>query len=190
MSKEIKENQLSVFLNNFEKLPAHVIKGMLNQANNEDEIFYITSLEPIITNQFYELSRHVRDMSTKASARQIADAEHFMKLSSGVILTNTVKSLSTKLSSPLSKIGLSGIIHEIKKIFLALVEIFKWTLPDWVLPLMTLIDEIIDDLMSMGVLKLSNIMSRKHVNYLAEMTEMKKLQIAYTSKNTKDEEED
>lgn len=188
--KEKKESLLNSFLSTFEKLPDHIIKGMLKQAGNEDEIFYIQSLKQTITAQFFELSNNIKELSGKSTSKQLSDAEHFIKMSSGMNLLDSAKSLSSRLASPLNKLGLSSIIHFIKKIFLKLAEIFNWTLPKWVIPLLELIDEIIDFLLSMGIFKLSNAMSRNHQNYLAEMTQMAKLQEAFSSRISQDEEED
>lgn len=179
---------MNTFLSTFEKLPDQIIKGMLKQASNEDEIFYIQSLKQTITSQFYELQNNIKELSVKSTSKQFSDAEHFIKMSSGMNLLDSAKSLSTRLASPLNKLGLSSIIYFIKKIFLKLAEIINWSLPSWVIPLLEMIDEIIDFLLSMGIFKLSNAMSKNHQNYLAEMTQMAMLLEAFSARIIQDED--
>lgn len=98
--------------------------------------------------------------------------------------------IAQNLSSQKAKIAISDIIALIKKIIRALFEILNIRKPRWLEPLLELIDEIVNFLVSIGVLKLAHTLSRRHQDYMAELTQMKRLQRATTSGNHDEEEED
>jgi len=183
-------NLLNEFLGIFEELPNSIINGLLKNTSDQDEINVIKSFSATFSNQFKELSVYIKENHIKLSKQRQADTERFLRISSGLTLVKDANTLSSNLNSPISRIGVSGIIAEIKKIILAIFSIFGISLPQWILDIVNLIDEILNDILSIGNSRLSNTLSKKEQNYLAELTQLAKLKKATDYMNNEDEEEE
>ena len=72
----------------------------------------------------------------------------------------------------------AGIIKEIKKIIYFILQTFFPNLPKWVWELILLIDQIINDILGGGIIKIKNALSEAEINYLAELKGLVQLQIA------------
>jgi hypothetical protein len=187
------ETRNNSLLENFivliEQIPQDIVNAAIKHSNDEDEKAIINSFAPTVINQFKEVAAHLTEISGTAPKQKMADAEKFLKLSSGVTLASNLKLALPSIGSIIGKLGIDGIIKEIKKIITTLLEIFHINLPDWVLPLVNLIDEIIADILGGGIIKVKTALSQAEQNYLAELTQLAKLQKANRGLNINTEEE-
>lgn len=167
---------LSKFLGDLGQLPRIMTEGMLNQAENEDEKEVIRSLGGILEGQFSELAGFIRARSGRLSAQQRQDTEQVLRLSSAESVIASGSALAANLVSPVAKIGLAGIIRDIKKIIRMLLEAFGIRIPRWLEVLLLLIDEIVNLFFSTGSPALANTLSRMEQDHLAELTQLARLQ--------------
>ncbi|MBN8570964.1 MAG: hypothetical protein J0M18_15150 [Ignavibacteria bacterium] len=191
MSKETAaKSLLSDFLLKFEQIPNDIIESLHKVTDDADEKNVINSFAPTLVNQFKELSSFVVEKSSRASSEGLRNSEQFLKISSGNSLVNNLKLSLPSIGSIVGKLGISGIIQEIKKIVMGILEAFGITLPKWLTKIINLIDEIINDLLGGGSIKMHTALSQKEQNYLAELTHLARLERASEFKYSDDEEED
>ena len=169
---------LHEFLDIFERLPSDIINASLKASNDEDSKAVTNAFAPSFTEQFKQLSLHLREISQGASKQQHAEAEKFLRMSSGINLANNLKLSLPSIGSIIGKLGIDGIIKEIKKIITKLLELFHINLPDWVHDIVNLIDEILADILGEGSIKTKTALSHAEQNYLAELTQLAKLKKA------------
>jgi hypothetical protein len=183
-------SELDKFLAKFVELTSQVPKGMLAQTTDADEIELIAAYAGPLNEQVAQLSEYLRQKSRGASKHTLEEAGMILRLMAADSLTESGLRVARSLSSQKAKIGLSDIIALIKKIIRALAKIFNIALPDWFEPLLELIDEIINFLLSIGVLKLASTLSKRHQDYMAELTHLERLQRASAWRNQNAEEEE
>jgi hypothetical protein len=183
-------SELDKFLTKFVELTSQVPKGMLAQTTDADEIELIAAYAGPLNEQVTQLSGYLRQKSRGASKHTLEEAATILRLMAADSLTESGLRVARSLSSQKAKIGLSDIIALIKKIIRALAKIFNITLPDWFEPLLELIDEIINFLLSIGLIKLASTLSKRHQDYMAELTHMERLQRASAWRNQNSEEEE
>jgi len=181
---------LNEFLQIFEQIPSEIVKSLLRVTVDEDEKNVINAFAPTLQGQFKELSLYITDISTKASKQNVVEVDRFLKVSSAVSLANNLKIAMPSIGSVIGKLGISGIIMEIKKIIYAILDILGITLPKWLDKLINLIDEIIHDLFGGASLSLRNTLSHMEQNYLAELTLLSRLEKANEDKFTNKEREE
>lgn len=167
---------LSKFLGDLAQFPKIMVDGMLNQAENEDEKVVIQSLGGTLTSQFSELAGFIRERGGRLSVQQRQESEQVLRLSSAESLIASGSSLAINLAPQVAKIGLVGIVMEIKKIIKMLLEAFGIKIPKWLEVLLLLIDEIVKLLFSTGSPSLASTLSRMEQDYLAELTQLARLQ--------------
>jgi len=172
-----------------EKIPADLISMALKISADEDEKAIINAFGPVLAVQFKELGSHLSEASANSSPQQSAEAEKFLRMSSGVTLANNFKIALPSLGSIVGKLGIDGIIKEIKKIITKLLEIFHINLPGWVHDIVNLIDEIIADIAGLGSIKMKTALSQAEQNYLGELTQLARLKKA-TRDLSVDQDED
>jgi hypothetical protein len=189
MSKMESRTLLVEFLDNFEPIPVDLVNKLLKITSDENEKNIINALAPTLINQFKESKKYLMDLSVQASKQSLNEVETFLKISSGISLAKNIKILLPSIPSPVGIIGLVKIIEQIKKVLEKIFELLSITLPKWVILLIDLIDEIINAMLSLGSLKMSNILSRLEVNYLAELTQVAKLEKAKSGIEEELEEE-
>jgi hypothetical protein len=185
-----KDGQLEMFLSEFKELTIQTTKEALKLANDEDEKAVIEAFSPTLINQVTELNNFLLENSSRSSRQQIMEVEQVLKVTSGISLANNAKSIFPSLGSIIGKLGLSRIIKEIKKIVRAILEAFGIKLPKWIDALLNIIDEIFDAIFGAGSSKLATILSIQEQNYLAELTQLAKLQQANQFKYQEDNEDD
>jgi hypothetical protein len=139
----------------------------MKASDDEDEKSIINSFLPTLSNQFKELSLHIQDISTKAPLQNHVEVERFLKVSSAVSLANNFKLSLPSIGSLIGKLGIAGIIHEIKKLIEAIIELFG-KIPKWLEKLFLIIDEIINDLLGGDSTKTKNMLSDAEQNFLKE----------------------
>ncbi|HMR42351.1 MAG TPA: hypothetical protein PKC40_00890 [Saprospiraceae bacterium] len=179
--KNLEQSLFREFLQNFEKIPSEIVDALLRVTTDEDEKSVINAFAPTLVEQFKELSVYLNDASTRTTRQGVAEVEKFLKVSSGVTLTNNFRTALPSIGSVVGKLGLSAIIQEIKKIIKFIFQILKKEPPAWLDSLLLIINQIINHLLSGGIIKTKNALSQGEQNYLAELTAHAKLQKASIS---------
>lgn len=192
---EVPQNQgpladLDKFLTKFVELTSQVSKGMLAQSADADEKELIAAYAKPLNEQVVQLSDYLRQKARNSSRQVVEEIGTILRLTAADTLAESGMRVAQNLSSQKAKIGLSDIINLIKKIINVLAEIFHINLPDWFHPLMELIDEIINFLLSIGLIKLASTLSKRHQDYMSELTHMKRLQRASAWRNQNAEEDE
>lgn len=170
-SKETK-TLISQFAENLIKIPDDIINGALKAMDDEDGKMVINAYSKSLKNQFVSIANLIQEQEKKISKETIRGAEELLTVTSGVALTQEVKSLAGNLGSNIAKIGLVGIIQMIKKIIKWLIKHIFPNLPPWINELIDLIDEILNEFFGIGSPKLANVLSQKEQNYLSELTKL------------------
>lgn len=181
---------LDRFLSKFVDLTSQVPKGMLAQATDADERELIAAYAAPLNEQVVQLCDYLKQRAKGASGQALEEIGTLLRLGAADALTSSGLRVAQNLSSQKAKIGMSDIIDLIKKIIRVLAKIFHINLPDWFEPLMELIDEIFNFLLSIGLIKLASTLSRRHQDYMAELTQMERLQKASAWRNQNAEEEE
>lgn len=189
-TKNSKKTLLNDFLSKIEKIPNEISEALLNSTSEADESNVIKSLIPVLTNQFAELTKFITEQTAKSSAQGLAQAERFMQISSGNMLADNMKLALPSIGSIVGKLGIDGIVKEIKKIIKELLRLIGISLPDWVDAILTLIDEILNILFGLGSPKNRIMFSQIEQNHLAELTQLAKLQKATKNISNQDEDEE
>jgi hypothetical protein len=166
---------LNEFLQHFTELPTAIIEGAIKASDNEDERAIIDAYAETLTNQFSELAAYITEKSEKLTEQQALDVEEVLKVTSGNTLVQAGKEYAMSIGSFIKKLGLSGLVKEIKKIILAILDALGIALPKWIEALINLIDEIIDRILGGNSPKLASILSQMEQDYLAELTQLAKL---------------
>lgn len=183
------ETILTLFLKKIENLPIEITDNLLKYSNDEDEKNIINTYAPTLKNQFKELSFFINEQSLKASSQGNADVEQFLKIASPNQMMSNLKIALPSIGSVVGKLGIDGIVKEIKKIIKEILGLFGINLPKWIDGLLTLIDEILNMLFGGGSAKMRIAMSQIEQNYLAELTQLAKLKKA-TKDLSNDEDND
>lgn len=170
------DESLQRFLESFEQLPVQMATAMLEQITDEDERQVAESLSSTLSAQVRELCTFVRENAVMLSAQGKVEVSRIMRISAGSSLVRSGQTLASNLTAPSHRIGLSGIFELIKKIIKALLDIFGISLPRWLDKLLDLIDEIVNQLLSIGSPQLGHTLSLKHQDYLGEMVQLERLQ--------------
>lgn len=155
------------FLDAFVQIPFDLQKALLNLSGDEDEKRIIDSLMPALTEQFQGLSFYIKEIAEKASLQENEEVEKFLRISSGLRLASDFKLALPSIGSIIGKLGIVGIIHEIKKLIEAIIELFR-KVPKWLEKLFLIIDQIINTLLGGGSTKTKNMLSEAEVNFLKE----------------------
>jgi hypothetical protein len=163
------DDLLTQFLRSWDDIASTLVEGLLSQTQDEDEGEVIRQFGPALTSQFSEISAYFRERVTTLSASQQREAERVLRLTAAVTLATNATNLARNARSATLKIGFTDIIHEIKKLLNLLFKIFGWDKPDWWDDLINLIDEIINDLLSIGLPGLAAVLHQKEVAFLTEL---------------------
>jgi hypothetical protein len=179
---------LQEFLEIFEQIPSDITSALLKVTDDEDEKNIINSFVPTLNNQFKELSLHIQERSVKSTLQNNSEVEKFLKISSGVSLAKSLKTALPSIGSIIGKLGIAGIVHEIKKLITAILDLFGIK-PKWLEPLFLIIDEIFNDIFGGTSQKMKNLLSQAEQNFLAERRQMVLLQKASECLNDENEDE-
>lgn len=181
---------LDRFLEKFVDLISQVPKGMLAQSADADEKELIAAYAKPLNEQVVQLSDYIRQVARGSSRQVIEEIGTILRLTAADALTESGMRVAQNLASQKGRIAITDIIDLIKKIIRALFDIFHIPKPDWLEPLLDLIDEIIKFLVSIGILRLAHTLSKRHQDYMAELTQMKRLQRASMFGNQNEENGD
>ena len=185
-----KEPQLEVFLNGFQELIKAATERSLELATDEDEKNVIKPFSLTLVNQATELNNFIRASTKKISKQQSSEIDKLLSVTSGVSLVESAKGILPSLGSVVGKLGFSRIVEMIKKIIRAIFDLLPIKLPKWIDSLIDLIDEILNSILSVGSSKLATMLSVQEQNYLAELTELAKLQQANLFKYQDNDDDD
>jgi len=150
---------LSKFLGEFEQLPKLMLEGMLQQAETEDEKEVLRALGGTLATQFSEVTGYIRERSGRLSAQQQQETEQVLRLTAAGSLVASGSRLAINLAPQVAKIGLVGIVMEIKKIIRMLLEAFGIKLPKWLEFLFLVIDQLMNLFTSTGSPSLATTLS-------------------------------
>jgi hypothetical protein len=175
-SSSSQSGDLTQFLKSLTDFSVKIEKGMLAQSDDEDATNVITAYSSVFRAQLTELCAYVQQRASKASRQANSEVATVLKLTSGNLLVQRGLDISQDLGSQTAKISISGIFELIKKILKAILDIFGITLPKWLDKLLELLDEILNFLLSAGLPRLANILSRQHQDYLSEQTQLARLE--------------
>lgn len=181
---------LDRFLTKFVDLTSQVSSGILAQSADADEKELIAAYAKPLNEQVVQLSDYIRQVARSSSRQVIEEVGTVLRLTAADALTESGMRVAQNLSSQKARIAITDIIDLIKKIIRALFDIFHIPKPEWLEPLLELIDEIIKFLVSIGVLRLAHTLSKRHQDYMAELTQMKRLQRVSLAGNQNGEDED
>lgn len=184
------EVNLNVFLTNFLDLTKKTTEHALKFADDKDEQSVIKAFTPTLINEINELNNYIKEAFGKSSLQQKAEVEEVIKISSGITLSENAKSIFPSLGSIIGKLGLSRIVKEIKKIIRMILDALGINLPPWLDAILNIIDEIFDAIFGAGSSKIATILSIQEQNYLAELTQLAKLQEANQFKYRDDYDEE
>jgi hypothetical protein len=184
--------ELNKFLTGFVALAAQVPKGILAQLTDPDEKDLVAAYAAPLNEQVTQLTNYIRQKANGASQQGLEEIGTTLRMMAANTLVENGMRVAQNLTTQTAKITLSDIFTLIKKIIDKLAEIFGFTLPKWFWPLMELIDEFVNFLLSMGLIRLANTLSRRHQDFMSEMTHLKRLQreVALASNHGEDEGEE
>ena len=184
-------SELNQFLDGFVDLTSELLRGMTAQSKDADERDIISACAKPLNEQVSRLSEFIRTNAQNISAQKLVELGYILRLNAAGDLVESGKAISLNLSSTVAKIAIGDIIGLIKKIIDAIVElILRLKPPKWLEQLKELIDEFIHLILSLGSPELAHTMSRRHQDYLAELTRLEILRRAQSWRNGDEEEED
>jgi len=169
---------LDRFLTKFAALTSQASKSLLSQSTDADDKEILEAYAKPLNEQVTQLSDHIRQIAKNSSRQVLEEIGIVLRLSAADALTDSGMRVAQNLSSQKAKIALTDIVDLIKKIIRKIFDIFHIPKPDWLEPLLDLIDEIFHFLVSIGLLRLAHTLSKRHQDYMAELTQMKRLQRA------------
>ncbi len=173
METQNKNTELSMFLESFIQLPELILNGMVNVSSDEDMKLGIMAYETPLKKQFRELSEFIMDFSQGESAQKVLEANQLVKVGSGKELVTSAMSVSKNLRSIFSKLSLSSIVREIKKLIFFLLDLFK--APKWIYKILLIIDQILNAIFGWDLPEeMPEVFSRLERNFYQELTEHNK----------------
>lgn len=181
---------LREFLRSIEEVPKQIVEAVLKVSENEDEKNVINAFAPAFVNQFRELSVAATERAGIVSRQKLNEAEDFLRISSGNILADNLKIALPSIGSVVGKLGIAGLVQEIKKVIKKLFEILHFRLPEQFWAIANLIDEILHNLLGLGSIKMRNALSDLERNFLTEVTQLAKLEKASQFQVQDDDDDD
>ena len=181
---------LDRFLAGFVELTALTSKAMFELASNADEKMVVEAYSAPLNHQVSRLAAFIRDTVAAAPMQTQMGVANLLDLYAAMPLVESGRALTANLSPVAARIALSDIVSLIKKIVNAIFNDFFGGVPDWLTSLEEIIDEIIQFLVSAGIIKLANILSVRHQNYMAELTRLENLMHARAWRNRNEDDEE
>ncbi|HKK77777.1 MAG TPA: hypothetical protein VJ953_22055 [Saprospiraceae bacterium] len=139
-----KKTELEAFLEGIKTLPKLIIKGLSDAFEDEDHKKVANEFLAPLQEQFNGLSSYLSERMEKSSDQGISEANQLVKLAGGNQMVNSALSISKKLKSIFSRLGLNRIVKEIKKLIIFLLDLFK--APKWIYSILLIIDQILNAL--------------------------------------------
>lgn len=140
-----KKTELEAFLDGIKTLPDLIVKGLATASDDEDHKRVAKDFLAPLKEQFNGLSSYLSERLKKASDQSISEADQLVKMAGGNQMINSALSISKKLKSIFSKLGLNRIIKEIKKLIVFLLDLFN--APKWIYGILLIIDQILNALL-------------------------------------------
>ncbi len=190
MDSKNQPTELQTFLKSIENVPTDIVSELLRVTTDEDHKNIINAFAPTFTSQFKGLGSYLNEMSSHATKQSLADAETFLKISSASSLGNNLKIALPSIGSVVGKLGVDGIVKQIKKIIGFLLDILPIKLPSFVNKLIEFLDEVLGNILGGESMKMKTALSQAEQNYMAELTQLAKLEKAqsYRLEEKQDEE--
>jgi hypothetical protein len=183
-------SELNKFLTGFVELTSQIPNGILAQSTDPDEKGLVAAYAAPLNQQVGQLTDYIRQKASTTSKQGLEEIGTILRMMAANTLVENGMRVAQNLTSQKAKIALSDIINLIKKIIRTIIQIFGITVPDWFWPLIELIDEIINFLISLGLIRLASTLSRRHQDYMSELTHLMRLQRESALANINGEDED
>jgi hypothetical protein len=184
--------ELNKFLTGFVELTSQIPNGILAQSTDPDDKALVAAYAAPLNEQVGRLTDYIRQKAGSTSKQGLEEIGAVLRMMAANTLVENGMRVAQNLTTQTAKIALSDIINLIKKIIRVIIAIFNITVPNWFWPLIELIDEIINFLISLGLIRLASTLSRRHQDYMSELTHLMRLQreAALAGNNGEDEDEE
>lgn len=184
------DTPLTQFFGEFRELVNLIPREIQTLQEDADEKAVVQAFAQTLYNQVDQLSDYVLGLVGRSSKQRQAEVQHVLLVTSGMTLVKEAKQMLPSIGSVAGKLGLSRVVKELKKIIRLILDAIGAPLPRWMDGLLNLIDEILDAILSAGSAKMATTLSIQEQNYLAELTQLAKLQQAnqFRSQNDDDDE--
>lgn len=159
-----------------EYLPA-VRQGLIEQASEEEQRI-IEPMFDTLEEQMSEVTGQLKDKNQDVPPRQVEEINQFLKSAAAPQLLSAGKDVARDMSTRQAKTGQSDIFDLLKKLIKKIPELFGGSLPSWFSDLLDVINELKNQVFSVGSMQLSHELSRRHQDYLKELTQVERLKQA------------
>jgi len=185
-----KVTKLHEFLEKMETVPTEITKALLKFSKDANEKAIISAFAATLETQFKEMSKFIRYNAQQAPSTAIQDIEQLLNMSGIIQLIDNMNALLGMLDTIAGRLGVDGAVKEMKKVLKAIVGIlFQGNPLPYFDELLTLMDEILNNMLSGESPKLKTLLSHCEVQYLNETTQLAKLRYASTRQTDDDNEE-
>ena len=168
MEKDIKKTELEQFTEEFSKLPNLIIQGIENSNNDADFKKNANSFLEPFKEQFNSLSNYLIEVSKNSSNENLNSANRLVQMGAGNKMINTAKAITKNLKSIFSKLALSDIIREIKKLIFFLLDLFN--APKWIYTIILLIDQILNALLGWDLPEtMDEVLSKREIYFYQQI---------------------
>lgn len=169
---------LGVFLGATADLIPLVAQAMRGVTTEPADDVVITALAGPLTIQVGSIRDYLLGLAAEAPAPLLEQVEALLGRTAAISLTESARLVSENLSLPTTKIAFSDLFELIKKVLLALFDMFGINLGDWVLTLLDVIDEILNFLLSLGSARLARTLSQRQRDAMETLTKLAYLEMA------------
>jgi hypothetical protein len=187
VTPETPVNQASPLLEEFlittGDLIPRVAEVMRGQTREPSDHVLITALAGPLTIQVTRLAEYLRSLAADAPAPVIAQVNAVLERTAAIPVSQSARLVAENLSSVTTKIAFGDLFELIKKIILELLEkVFDIDVADWVISLFDIIDELVNFLLSLGLFRVSHMMSRRQQDAMETLTKMARLETAFAAR--------
>ena len=173
---------LAIFLGASVDLIALVAEAMRALTREPSDQVVIAAFAGPLTIQVASIRDYLLALAADAPAPVLAQVEALLGRTAAISLTESARLVAANLSLPTTKIAFGDLFEMIKKIILALLDIFGINLGDWVTKLLDLIDEILNFLLSLGSPGLARTLSERQRDAMENLTKLAYLETAIAAR--------
>lgn len=169
---------LAIFLGATADLIPLVAQAMRAVTTEPADDVVIAALAGPLSIQVGSIRDYLLALAADAPAPVLEQVEALLGRTAAIALTESARLVSNNLSLPTTKIAFGDLFEMIKKVLLALLNIFGIDLGDWVTKLLDLIDEILNFLLSIGSARLARTLSQRQRDAMESLTKLAYLEMA------------
>ena len=176
--KEPAPSKLLGFLGDFERLIGlygATVKGLVPES---DSAAIIDSLSAVAKSEARSLAKFVGDSYGQSSPALRGEVDAFFERLAGEELMQGGLAVAPKATSVQALIGISEIIKLIKKIIMFILGLlFPKGIPQWIIKLLDIIDEIIHAILGQRSQRAQHDASENHMDFLQTMRMLRQLEL-------------